>query len=124
MILFLFFIAAPTLGELLSFPSADGTKVNLAVEITGVDCSTVCTLLLKDDNGSRFSAIEDECMKNAEKINRRIFTLWLSGEGKQPATWSTLAGVLRDADLNRLAVIIEVAKHLPKERKGESYSAS
>ena len=88
-----------------------------------MDCSTLCTLLLKDDNGSRFSAIEDECMKNAEKMNHRIFTLWLSGEGKQPATWSTLAGVLRDADLNRLAAIIEVAKHLPKERKGESYSA-
>ena len=97
--------------ELLKFPSADGTKVNLAVEI-GVDSSTFGILLLQDDSGARVSAIEHECRGNAEKMNKKIFTLWLSGKGKQPITWSTLVDVLRDADLNRLAAIIEAAKLL------------
>ena len=75
-----------------------------------MDCSTVCTLLLEDDNGARFSAIEDECLKNAEKMNRKIFISWLNGKGKQPVTWSTFVDVLRGANLNRLANIIEASK--------------
>ena len=112
--------------EIICFPStrSTGGRINLVKEIGG-EYSTFGILLLEDVDGSKVSSIEKELLKNAVDINRRIFTLWLSGKGKQPVTWSTLAGVLCDADLNRLAAIIEAAKLdiLPEERKGESHSA-
>ena len=94
--------------ELICFPSAGG-RINLVKEIGG-EYFTFGILLLEDVDGSKVSSIEKELLKNAEDINRRIFTLWLSGKGKQPVTWPTLVGVLRDIELNKLAKTIEDSK--------------
>ena len=83
-----------------------GRKMNLAKEI-GTNYSQLGIFLLEDDNGEQVSAIEQECMRNAEKINMRIFQLWLNGSGRQPVTWTTLISVLRDVELVMLAENIE-----------------
>ena len=94
--------------ELICFPSAGG-RINL-VKAIGGEYSTFGILLLEDVDGSKVSSIEKELLKNADDINRRIFTLWLSGKGKQPVTWSTLVGVLQDIELKKLAKTIADAK--------------
>ena len=93
--------------ELICFPSSGG-KINLVKEIG--EYSTFGILLLDDVDGSKVSSIEKEFLKNAEDINRRVFTLWLSGKGKQPVTWSTLICVLQDIKLNKLAKTIADVK--------------
>ena len=100
---------APTMQELICFPSAGG-RINLVKKIGG-EYFPFGILLLEDDDGSKVSSIEKELLKNAEDINRRIFTLWLSGKGKHPVTWSTLIGVLQDIELNKLAETIANVKH-------------
>ena len=105
---FIFVAENPTMMELVNFPSS-GCKLNLAVEV-GDHYFRFGTLLLEDTDGSRINAFESELLKNAEKINQRIFTLWLKGMGKKPVTWSTLIGVLQELGLDKLAKIITNAK--------------
>lgn len=100
--------STPTLGELISFTTADGRKVNL-VEQIGTAYTTVGVFLLQDDTGQVVSAIESECHHNAANINRQVLQRWLTGAGKKPVTWATLVAVLRDVNLNALADIIEKA---------------
>ena len=83
-------------------------KVNLAQEI-GTSYEDFGILLL-DDNGDRTDTIVRELGKKTEDINRRIFRLWVKGEGLQPVSWPTLVDVLRDMGLDTLARGIEHAK--------------
>ena len=93
---------------LLSFPaSADGRKLNI---ISGIGTFYISfgLLLLEDDKGNEIYAIEKELQKNASDINNRILYLWLNGKGKQPVTWETLIGVMKQVDgLQVLACDIE-----------------
>ena len=66
--------------------------------------------MLKDDTGDRTDAIERELDKRAEDINKRIFRLWMKGEGIQPVSWATLVGVLQDMGLNALARDVQEVK--------------
>ena len=59
--------------------------------------------LLKDQTGVVVQALENEHMKDAERINQAIFSQWLQGKGAQPVAWSTLIGVLRKIGLCALA---------------------
>ena len=49
-------------------------------------------------------------MNDSEQINTEVLQQWITGRGKQPVTWKTLAQVLKDLDLSRLAGEIEDAK--------------
>ena len=98
----------PTLHEFIRFPMESG-KVNLAQEI-GTSYDDFGILLLEDDNGDRTDAIVRKFGKKAEDVNKRIFRLWVKGEGLQPVSWPTLVDVLQDMGLDTLARGIEHAK--------------
>ena len=98
----------PTLREFISFPMASG-RMNLAQKI-GTAYENFGIFLLEDDGGDRTDAIIRELDRRAEDINKRIFRLWMKGEGLQPVSWATLVGVLQDIGLNTLAGDIEHAK--------------
>ena len=66
--------------------------------------------ILEDGDGERMNAIENELKCNAERINIRVFQLWLQGRGRQPVTYATLVTVLQDIGLNKLAKDIRDAK--------------
>ena len=95
-------VTSPTLPELRSFQG----RIKIVREI-GTHHTTFGILLLEDKNGARVAAITDRYRDNAEQINTEILREWLNGRGKQPVTWGTLIGVLRDTELDVLAGDIE-----------------
>ena len=108
MVYLLFFVslAKPKLGELLSFNGKKKT-INVA-ELVGTKFTELGIFLLNDETGAIVEAMENECNKNAKKINMAIFRKWLQGkEGAQPVAWSTLIYVLREISLGILADDIE-----------------
>ena len=98
----------PKLHEFINLPMESG-RVNLAQKI-GTRYEDFGILLLRDDDGDRTDAIVRELEKRAEDINKRIFRLWVKGEGLQPVSWATLVGVLHDMGLNKLARDVEHVK--------------
>ena len=96
---------APNLRELISFPMAGCTVMNV-IEKIGAKCVEFGVMLLEDD-GSRINAIDKEKRGNVSDIICHIFMLWRQGKGRQPVTWATLIAVLRDICLNALALDIE-----------------
>ena len=73
----------------------------------GTAYSKMGVFLLKDQTGAVVQALENEHMRDAEKISMAIFSRWLQGKGAQPVAWSTLIGVLRKIGLCALADDIE-----------------
>ena len=98
-------LAKPKLGELLSFKSKEKT-FNVA-ELVGTKFTELGIFLLNDETGAIVEALENECNKNAKKVNMAIFREWLQGKGAQPVAWSTLIDVLRKIGLGTLADDIE-----------------
>ena len=94
-----------TLEQLLHFTSK-ARKFNVATEV-GIEYSKLGVFLLKDNTGAVVKALENEHMKNAEKINMDILSRWLQGNGAKPVAWSTLTVVLRKIGLCALANDIE-----------------
>ena len=82
----------PTLPELLSFSER---RVNIAEQI-GANYLKFGIFLLEDSNGAIVTALENEHLKNAERINVAILQKWLEGKGVKPVTWSTLVTVLQN----------------------------
>ena len=64
-------------------------------------------LLLEDADGSRVSALELTWLRDSNQISREVLKAWLQGAGKQPVTYATLVGCLRDAGLDTLATDID-----------------
>ena len=95
-----------TLPRLLNLKTSSGSTVNIVKQI-GSDYFTLGILLLNDDNGAVTSAITNQHHHNAVAINQEILMRWVRGQGKQPVTWSTLIGVLRDVGLSQLAQAIQ-----------------
>ena len=89
----------PTLPQLLNFTEE---KVNIPIEI-GIKYVQFGALILQDKNGTRVNNMEYEYQRNVERINTKILQEWLDGKGKQPVSWATLIGVLRDIELSTLA---------------------
>ena len=83
-------------------------RVNLAQRISCFEDFGI--LLLEDDNGDRIDAIARELNERTEDINKRIFRLWVKGEGLKPVSWGTLVSVLQDVGLNALARDIQEVK--------------
>ena len=95
----------PALQQLLAFPGQE-KKIEVHEQI-GSKYFELGAFLLDDDNGVKVETIAQKCSNNADSINKEILSKWLQGLGKQPVTWSTLIGVLRDIDLKSLANDIE-----------------
>eukprot|EP00731_Ephydatia_muelleri_P033821 Em0039g7a len=85
----------PTLLELLSFSDM---RVNIAEQI-GVNYLKFGIFLLGDSNGAIVTALENEHLKNAERINVAILQKWLEGKGVKPVTWSTLLTALQKMNI-------------------------
>ena len=95
----------------MSLPSR-GTNINVIQRI-GVNYSTFGIFLLNDDNGTLVDALKFQHLLIAENITRDILQRWLAGGGRQPVSWATLIGVLRQSSLNTLADQIEAATKPP-----------
>ena len=87
--------------------------MNLAEKI-GTHYFNFGILLLEDNDGTITNNLKREHQERAQDINQQVFCLWLKGRGRKPTSWATLATVLQELGLNRLAREIEQAK-LPKE---------
>ena len=68
-------------------------KLNL-VEQIGDRYLKFGIFLLDDETGVVIKALENEHLKNAERINTAIFQRWLEGRG-MPVNWSALVIVLQ-----------------------------
>ena len=65
------------------------------IEQIGINYLHFGIFLLEDSNGAIVEALENEHLKNAERINLAILRKWLDGKGVKPVTWSTLVTVLQ-----------------------------
>ncbi|KAL5486760.1 hypothetical protein EMCRGX_G019281 [Ephydatia muelleri] len=81
----------PTLLQVLSLTDKG---VNI-IEQIGINYLHFGIFLLEDSNGAIVEALENEHLKNAERINLAILRKWLDGKGVKPVTWSTLVTVLQ-----------------------------
>ena len=90
--------------KFIRFPTSEGT-VNLAEKIS-THFEDFGILLLEDNDGSLVKAIVKQHRDESERINREIFCSWLGGRGRQPVSWHTLAHVLTDIGMDRLAKLI------------------
>ena len=97
-----------TMNTLLNFPyKTTVTKsANIPREV-GVKHFEFGTHLLQDPTGAHLRDLEEELSNKGERINRRILTEWLEGEGR-PVTWVTLVQVLNIIGMGELAKQIEV----------------
>ena len=68
-------------------------KLNLTEQV-GVKYIEFGTFLLEDSKGVIVKALENECLRNAAKINYAILQRWLCGSGLKPVTWPSLITVL------------------------------
>ena len=100
--------ARPTLIECVRFRGRE-RRINIPQEI-GVKYYKFGLFLLEDDTGGRIQSIAHKHINDSEQINTEVLRQWITGRGKQPVTWKTLAQVLKDIDLSRLAEEIEDAK--------------
>ena len=96
----------PTLPQLSCF----GSKEIDIIEEIGAKYYKFGINLLQDDSGAKMEAIVDECRENAVKINRRVLSRWIRGEGKKPVSWATLATVLDRCQLKELAKTIRTER--------------
>ena len=98
----------PTLMECVRFRGRE-KRINIPQEIS-VKYYKFGLLLLEDDTGAKIRSIAHKHMNDAEQINTEVLQQWITGRGKQPITWKTLAQVLHDIELNILAGEIETVK--------------
>ena len=105
MLLFSFLVECPSLPELL--------RLKVPREV-GANYSTFGIYLLNDQTGSRVDSIEEYCLRNPEKITRKILQEWLEGKGL-PVTWESLIQTLRDVELTVLADHIQGLKLSPPQ---------
>ena len=62
-------------------------------------------------------SIEEYCLRNPEKITRKILQEWLEGKGL-PVTWESLVQTLSVIDLSVLADQIQASKIPAGGRRG------
>ena len=100
----------PTLIECIRFQGKERI-INTPQEI-GTSYDDFGVLLLDDRNG-RIHSIARQHKDDAQRINKEVLKVWITGRGKHPVTWKTLIEVLYDIELNTLAKEIETVKISP-----------
>ena len=96
-------------GQPPSLPELVRLKVPQQVS---TNYSTFGIILLDDQMGTQVDSIEEYCLRNPEKIARKILQEWLKGKGL-PVTWASLVQTLRDTGLSVLADQIQASKMAP-----------
>ena len=96
---------APTLPQLISFPTQSGRSINITQEVS-THYTMLGPLLLEDKDGTFVDYITFQYQQNATRIMLEILKRWIGGEGKQPVSWSTLTETFRAIGLNKLAETI------------------
>ena len=66
--------------------------------------------IILEDDGSKMAPLEEQYRGDAYRITSAVLTKWIRGEGRKPATWSTLATVLDECNLSPLADEIRSVK--------------
>ena len=109
----------PTLNELMNFGER---PVNIIEEI-GEKYHLFGSKLLEDSDrfGVKMGAIERE-HKKPEDINNAVLSRWIDGEGRKTTSWATLATVLQECGLNKLADEIRTVKTEPRSVQTEPRS--
>ena len=92
---------AVTLPQLVCFKTRSGT-INVLEQI-GTKYRELGVLLLKDTTGSITKAIIENNKYDATNIIFDIFQKWIEGKGTLPVEWGTLAEVLKNIGLTKLA---------------------
>ena len=90
--------SAPTLPQFLSFGSR---KVSI-IDGIGAQYERFGTLLLEDYDGTALAVIEFDS-GGIDRTKFEILKRWLSGRGRKPVTWATLADVLDQCNLRTLS---------------------
>ena len=100
----------PTIKLLTSLPSlVGGVRKNLnIIQRTSTSYTKLGMYLLVDDNWDIVYALREKYHHDPVEIVTAVYKKWISGTGRQPATWQTLVGVLREIEMNILADDIEV----------------
>ena len=105
------------MSEVLNFECADKRKINIPEEV-GIEFTYFGALLLpQDQTGMKVKNMAHRYSNDPKQINTEILREWLTGNGKQPVTWSTLVEVLRDIGLSALADDISNVQCPPSEQK-------
>ena len=99
----------PDLPELILFTCANGTVLNIPLQI-GTNFFQFGPLLLEDRNGTTVDNIIFKHNSDPERINTEILKEWLNGSGKQFVTWEILIETLNDCNLVTLAEDIKAVK--------------
>ena len=99
----------PTLTECLRFQGRE-RRINLPQEISVKYYQFGCHLL-DDGTGATIRSIAHKHRDDAEQVTLEILKEWITGRGKHPVTWKTLAQVLQDIDLSTLASEIKASKY-------------
>ena len=101
----------PTIKLLTSLPSlVGGVRKNLnIIQRTSTSYAKLGMYLLDDDNCDIVYALREKYHHDPVEIVTAVYKKWISFTGRQPATWQTLVGVLRDIEVNALADDIEAA---------------
>ena len=98
------FVAPPIrLAHLQLLKATNGDKIEI-IKIISPKWKDIGTLLDFDQTGATLNQIQaNEGAKGVEACCRAMLQYWLEGKGKQPATWTTLLGVLQDSNFQELA---------------------
>ena len=99
------------MSELTSFSCCNGSRVNIAVEVS-TSYFDFGAQLLDDPSGARLKNIERAKLRDPKEINTEILTEWLKGGERLPVTWSALAKALADIRKGELAEQIRKMKLL------------
>ena len=73
------------------------------VDVISNDYKIFGIQLLIDEDGNTVKNIETAQLQNPVDITLEILRKWLQGNGRTPATWSTLVECLKEAKLNTAA---------------------
>ena len=60
-----------------------------------------------DETGRTLDLIDRDNQYNSRDCCKKMMEDWLSGQGRQPATWTTLIEMLKEAKYNILAMDLE-----------------
>ena len=96
----------PTLAQLQTLRGADGTVIKIIAHVAA-DWGSIAINMDFDPNGRTHSTIQASNHGDVTKCCEAMFKTWLRGEGKQPATWSTLIEILNDCSFKVLADKVE-----------------
>ena len=98
-----------TISELTSFTCCNGSRVNIAVEVS-TSYFEFRAQLLDDPSGARVGNIEHAKLRDPKEINLEILREWLKGGERIPVTWSALRDALDDIGKGELAERIKQKK--------------